>query len=1256
MKFVFCMFLVIIFLLFSVRAVAKLPVADQHKATVDIPKPTERANAESVNTIEQEKLPKIQKITPESRKKKLIWHDDLDSARLIASFDYRPIFVFFYSPDCPYCGQFQKSTLETREIKEFLEKFILCRIDVTTQEEAIFQYKLLGVPTVVILSADNTQRLHLRGMIDAKELAKSISPMISGSKTIGKDQKAEKIINKLKNNKITEQEWADVMLLIGAKSKIRDKFREFIFQLKPFPRNAIIKMLEEKRLAVRLGAVEILEEVTGDDYGFDPWQNNEVSEKNQQALKKWLAWATNKNDEAVKDVFASLSEEQCEKLLRDLFSDNQNRVFRAKRMLKLNGVRTIKVIQEFLSKNPELEEGYRKRIKEIEYAISLPDFAGKESIVVSHRLLFANLDIKLKTIGELKDVADDAIPVLEELLNDSDPLIREAAIDSLSNAQNKKGVLLILEKHIKKEKDDDVIFSVIRALSRFNVMKSIQLMEPFLFHQREDLVVAALQGLRMMKASKVEKSIGKCLESFHWRVRVAALKTIRRNDLKGLQKPVAKLTKDEDAFVRHNAVLCLARIGDKAETPKLLEELFYKDDSLKGAVLIAYDNLDLPIPAEFATSLQGKNEEVMTSVLQALHKCGNDAVPFAVQLAEFKSDDIACPALNFLAGYIFESDPEEVKPEAFAVVYEVISEIEPKNFPRIKAVMDSISYNLRNLRQLVMGVNRLDHVSGGRFGGKKKVVGFQTVSRNQTIDEIFAAFEFASKKKQASKLAKKGKELKSLNHIERKQLFFSKMEEVFDQVDNENLKTPAALILIHNQHRKALDYLLSIYENQPVEIRTRLLAAIIRSNNKLSDDFMVKMLQDFNRHIRLETSKVILLSEDDKLMGKLFEILESQESQVSVSELFNSPEARNVISSGSDFAKAQKFLREKARQYLTKENTSGKLKNLAIFLIDFTWEPNDLELIKPLTEQSNIWGKRNSLFCLLKRDRHNVKSYLEKAVNDPSEKVRSILPVMGRLFAENNYSDWQYVLHDKESISKLPRNYEDRPILSGKKALLVEYLKKLEDDPSPVVRFEAFFSLMQLYETFSLAKFIRTMKEIPDQGMVRKRVSNFIENSYRDLGPAFAVLVPFIDEEYVYEKRLKAIYKHFKLEYSEDEEMKTASLQTILKKAKDKQLQASFIKHKPEKAQLGVAKEFPVRLIYFTKKGCDECKSVDKMLAEMKQEISSLVVEKHSIEKINAMKLNETYCERFEVPLKIRLVAPAIFFKFRLSYQKGCKI
>ena len=63
-------------------------------------------------------------------------------------------------------------------------------------------------------------------------------------------------------------EWATRHL---ADRSLRSAIRTAIITRTPYPRKELLALLSHDHLAVRLGALELLEEAIGSNYGFNPW-------------------------------------------------------------------------------------------------------------------------------------------------------------------------------------------------------------------------------------------------------------------------------------------------------------------------------------------------------------------------------------------------------------------------------------------------------------------------------------------------------------------------------------------------------------------------------------------------------------------------------------------------------------------------------------------------------------------------------------------------------------------------------------------------------------------------------------------------------------------------------------------------------------------------------------------------------------------------------------------------------------------------
>ena len=53
---------------------------------------------------------------------------------------------------------------------------------------------------------------------------------------------------------------------------------------------------------------------------------------------------------------------------------------------------------------------------------------------MAHRLVFGNLDGRMRAVRELQGLGRGALPILVDMLAEREPLVREAAIDTLAKS------------------------------------------------------------------------------------------------------------------------------------------------------------------------------------------------------------------------------------------------------------------------------------------------------------------------------------------------------------------------------------------------------------------------------------------------------------------------------------------------------------------------------------------------------------------------------------------------------------------------------------------------------------------------------------------------------------------------------------------------------------------------------------------------------------------------------------------------------
>src|SRR4051812_33262392 len=167
--------------------------------------------------------------------------------------------------------------------------------------------------------------------------------------------------------KPTADEWAVVCEACG----LHPSLRGFAAERRGFPAVLTAGLLTDARFAVRMGALEVLEERTGKDSGFDPWDPG--SDASRAALKEWQDWATQQEGGKVAAAEvkppAVMDEAKMRGYLVDIVGADVSKQERALESLAQAGMKAVAFLEKYLQDTPQLEPGVRARIKQAQYRL-----------------------------------------------------------------------------------------------------------------------------------------------------------------------------------------------------------------------------------------------------------------------------------------------------------------------------------------------------------------------------------------------------------------------------------------------------------------------------------------------------------------------------------------------------------------------------------------------------------------------------------------------------------------------------------------------------------------------------------------------------------------------------------------------------------------------------------------------------------------------------------------------------------------------
>lgn len=1198
------------------------------------------------------------------------WIENLDGALVRAGNELKPVLVVFSSPNCPWCVRLKSETLVEKDVLAALEGFICVGIDTSRDAKAAQEFQVRGVPMTMILSGDGRSQAIGRGFMDKAAFLAFIDDYRKGRRAQDSTPPAlAKWLKTLQTREVTAAQWPDMMAGLGVK-ECRPRLHHAMLAYGPCPRRDWVELLKHSQLSVRLGAFEMLEELAGNTFGYDPWFDPEA---NQISMERWRGWAAGGSNE-VQQVFAPLTEEQITGYIRDLASGDRDRSARAVRMLEQAGESVIPVLESWSTSGMAVGEDALRRVREVRYFLLLPDSLGAERARLVHRLVFGNQDERLRSLAATAAAGERALPVLADFLADGDPLIREAAVDSLIMA-GKNAAFPYLGDLLKSEKDEEVIHAVVRGAGGLKGAKAVELVGPFLAHANEDLVVAALASLARTKSVTAATAVKDCLKSPRWRVRAAALEAIGKLQASSLEKEVSDCLDDSDPFVRRTAVLTLSAMSAKKSAQRL-EEIFLKDDQLKGPVVAALRQMDARLPVTFGPALKGKDPEVVLSVLEGLGDGGSDSWRLALPYVRHANSDVACAAIRVVARGGGRN--AEIQTELAKVLHDGVKERAQAVFEAYPSDEERRSYSssidssdTEEFEQLVgtppgagsVGsvvdalANLFSAFSAAPAGAPAAALAVtnmvtNAVSEQVNLQDVFSAFGPAeplatalvvesnspaspvtSGPNEASPAKDAGIANEALVYLEPRR--------------DADLRFSAALMLMAMGKGTGVVILVESLDSRTAEERLMMARRAGQCRGDAALQLIKRLLRDPSADVRQAAVSLCLRdSAGESLAKELVDAAFEPGSVLNPPDLFKES---YVWFQAVRRASIRRKIGTVVRQVLentTEQRFGDPHRILALSLLEACWREGDQVIVARYLDHENPFVRRVAWYALGKHQAAEFLAKVQTVARDSSEWVRAVVPAV---YSRDGAVPWT-VYFDAETatdgLSSFSYSTGTRKRLAQP---VVEVLVDLSRDSALPVRSAAAISLFSNREKADLRMLTAMLEEASEKRTVAYRLAALLQETpvswLRELnvGDVLALVDAVIAQTEDSDNRLSNLRKQLVSGMTSPAE----KLKVVLRKNESPQDPSST--GTPAKGMASTAMP-PVEagesrrlVVFFRNPGCRDCERVEELLKTLRMEFKDMVLEVMEIRKPDDARVNEALCDRFEVPDKYRLTAPAIF-------------
>ncbi|WP_170157001.1 HEAT repeat domain-containing protein [Roseimicrobium gellanilyticum] len=1087
-------------------------------------------------------------------------------------------------------------------------------------------------------------------------------------------------------------DWVEVARVMGDPS-IRSVVMEQLRKAEPFPARPWVDMLAHHDLTVRLGALEVLEDYTGHDLEFDPWEAD--PEQRKESLARWSAWADGGGKALPGTSGATtLSTEMMQGYLRDIMSGEPAPAERAMAKLKPFSHQAIGFIETFLTTQSSLLEGMRGRLKEAQYRLLL-DLAGvRDARLVARNLAIGTRDQRVEGLDLISSAPKTVLPMVGELLRDPDALVRERAMDVLLSI-GKAGTIPLAEQHLKGEKDANVIHAAIRALGKIESSTSVRTLTPYLTSDDEDMVATTLQSLSLLgsQAHSAKVQIEGCLQHSAWRVRAAALQCITKIRLGGLERQIAELIDDDDSFVRAAAVMALASVAgdsggygsfpprgrsspsDGVDVTQRLVDAFEKHDDLKAIIFKAFGQMKKAVPPELLDSLGDLPPDILVSALATLDN-GNAEQKVLLKFAAHTDLDVSCTALRTLAK--FSSSSKEVKPV-------LVMALLGKNAAKRDAVLDNVRWSapasgnreweaaLKNFQfeqpqapapSPVPKVDSLEKqlmrafIPGGEAAATTPPVApaagdVPPGKPKGLVDSLANAFtpkkpsgDVAATATQRPSAPVTGELIEdALNHL-------AGSADLSGTGEASRVARQAALTLVIAGSDWAVRHYEPVLSKLDVQDRAELADALDRNPSPAYLPTWQALFNDPSREVRQRAMRSAL--EDEKRTAVIrFGLMQLMQPKT----LLTPAEAYGYsIESLARDDNTKKLMLESARQMVAVDK-NPPLQILGLIILRQSVTVSDRELVAKLAKSPYYWVRRAAVLTLGRVDSKVSEEMFPAIAADSSAWVREA----GAASYGKALKAWKHHFDDNTEVKdELYESDYDFNRSSGRfgssggssalKPETIELLRMLTRDSEERVQLCAWLALLVNRQEVDVEALCALLDRSPDRETWSHRLADFVETNYKSLGPALRPLLERVEWKYIQANKVPAIEKHFGIGGSDGKDMgmdfaayaESSGPATALVPA------PQFVTPAPG-SEAEPLYEIPltaeVNAVFFYNPGCPDCETVRRDLAALKRRFTGLKVQEHNIRDTQAVLLNEALSRRFAVPPDKRQVSPAVFFQ-----------
>ena len=1175
---------------------------------------------------------------PEADMDRLRWLDNFDFARMSANAQGQSMLVLFTTPTCVWCRRLKADVLTDPTLRDRLRRFTLVEINTERHPSLAIRHGVRGVPALLWMDADGRELFRIAGYVNVEDLGVVLDQILTpgaGPETA----RHAALLKELAEEEPTPERMVRALRVLHGQDP-GGRVREALRAIEPVPVKLWIELLGHPRLAIRLGALELLEETAGTARGFDPWAAP-GAEKNEAAIAAWENWADDAPD--LRPRYSRLTREQFENTLRDLEQGTPERAHRAMRTLELAGPPLRPHIKTLLE-DEGLSDTLRERLEELLLTLNVAALGWTDASGIAHRLRRAPLDTRLHLLREIAGKGRPALPVLTAFLDDADILIRENVIESVLKIGDNSVLPQVLER-LKQESSIDVAVTAMRNLGNRVTPESTAWLQTQLESDNEERILAALNAIREGGHRSLITPALDLLEDPRWRIRAEVARTIQGTRSRDALPVLMEHANDPDDFAR-NVILetAMSLAPSVQDRQRMLKTWWEKGETDEMTLLRLACGNRVDVPPEFMSGLAERPKGELLTILGIIDGCQSSRGDVAMRLAEHGDPDVRGGAIRLLARHgLGTGGSERTRMETT-----LAKAIREGDTPFRMMIIDAIQVPRQN-RHSGMGEDPF----ASMFRHFNPASGTATPEETDAaLDDLLSAFTTETPAAQpdpapaapgdaledlfdafaapetATEVATTSTDRLTVENV---------LAEIFESTDDEDLKQVTARVLVEMGKESALPYLLEHAGQMPAEILENIL------QRPGHDELMIKTARTLLRDPRASVRRVALRQLAARDLAKSFLPLLDKEpddpESIRISEVdWTHHQLRSAIQSAG-IQQTRPFVR-KWLQIEDPQNERDFTRLSLAFLMSA--QNRDRQNIETLEERATtlVEPRLRAQAWLALAVHHNAfdEAQVEKITGDSAGFVRSLLPFLS-MRAEGKSFQWH--IHPDMAFSLDNRSVGGRwsHHLPG---TLDETLAEMLDDRMPEVRLYAGAALIGHGRALeSPEKWIGALSHAADNSQLTHTLWSAIENRLMLLGPEYAPMVDWFEAQALWRVDERAANWRRRHEIRTDPR-ETEREPGMFEPAEAGDAELIFAESQaeaPPPPDEGLSSETEassgqkVTLLFFHSHGCEECEWVEAMLQSYQSMYPDLEIREIEIAEPGATDLYYEIFRQYNLPL-----------------------